>query len=491
MRQLRRLAIWVAACVLAGACAEPRDAGPASAGVEAPADGFRYIPQGSDIELGVAGYTKVMCSAVFVSARDPGEAMHTSGYFMMPEDELPHVSAPSIDREAMTLSLSYRDEITRTAVYTGDQGCVLLPQGVDRPYFEPVKVISALPPAETTPWPMGDAASGAPLAANVDADALQEAVDLAFSEPEAYTAAFLVMHRGEVIAERYMSGIDRDTQLESWSMGKSITATLIGRLIQDGAFGLDDPAPVPKWHEDPEDPRGKIRISDLLRMSSGLHFIAPRDPDYGPDSGYPDHMYVYTGAVDIFDFSIDRPLQFEPNTEGRYRNSDPLTLGYIVRRTVEARGEEYLTYPQRELFDKIGIRRQILETDAYGNFQLTGYDYGTARNWARIGLLYLRDGIWNGERLLPQGFVDFVSSPAPAWDRPEYGGLFWLNGTGGMPIPQSAYYASGGGGQRTIIIPTHDLVVVRLGHFRGNGPGMRILNDALAKLMEAIPASGG
>lgn len=470
------------------ACSSADDA-PAGAGVSAPAGDFRYIPEGSDLELGVAGYTKVMCSAVFVSGRDIDEALYTSGYFMMPESELPNVSRPMIDRDAQTLSMSYGDSVTRTAVYTGDQGCVLLPAGERAPFFDPVPVVSTLPPAESTPWPMGDLLPDEPLGPEIDRAALEQAVDLAFSDPEAYTAAFLVTHRGKIIAERYMQGIGLDTQLESWSMGKSLTATLIGLLIHEGEFALDDPAPVPEWHERPDDPRGAIRVSDLLRMSSGLHFTAPRDPDYGPNSGYPDHMYVYTGAVDIFDFSVNRPMQFDANTEGRYRNSDPLSLGYVIRRTVEARGEQYLTFPQRALFDKIGIRRQVLETDPWGNFQLTGYDYGTARNWARIGMLYLQDGVWNGERLLPEGYVDFVSSPAPAWDSPIYGGLFWLNGTGGMPVPQSAYYASGGGGQRTIIIPTHDLVVVRLGHFRGSGPGSRILNLALEKLMEAIPES--
>ena len=387
-----------------------------------PEGDFRYIPEGSDLELGVAGYAKVICSAVFVSGRDPEEARYSSGYFMMPESELPHVSRPVIDREARTLSLSFGDDITRTAVYTGDQGCVLLPAGKT----EPVGVTSVLPPAETTPWPMGDVLDDAPFPAEVNAGLVEEALELAFSDPQAYTAAFLVLHRGRIIAERYMPGIDKDTQ-----------------LIHQGQFGLHDPAPIPEWHDAPDDPRARIRVSDFLHMSSGLHFIAPRDPDYGPDSGYPDHMFVYTGAVDIFDFAVNRPLQFEPNTEGRYRNSDPLSLGYILRLTVEGRDEEYLTYPQRALFDEIGIRRQVLETDPYGNFQLTGYDYGTARNWARIALLYLRDGVWNGERILPEGFVDFVSTPAPAWEQPVYGGLFWSNGTGAMPIPESAFYASG------------------------------------------------
>jgi len=478
------IATWLTAC-----SAEPgSDTAPRGAGVEVPDEDFRYIPAGSGVELGVGGYAKVICSAIFVSGRDPEEAMITSGYFMMPEDELADVAPPMIDREARTVTLMHADGVRRTAVYTGDQGCVLLPVGDKGPFFDPVDVVSSLPPAESTPWPMGDVPDERPLPDDVDADLLREAVDVAFSDPEAYTAAFLVLHRGRIIAERYMPGIDKDTQLESWSMGKSLTATLIGRLMQDGELRLHDPAPLREWHDTPDDPRAAIRVSDLLRMSSGLHFIAPRDPDYGPEKGYPDHMYVYTGAIDVFDFSVSRPLQFEPNTEGRYRNSDPLALGHIVRRIVEEeRGKQYLTYPQRELFDKIGIREQVLETDLYGNFVLTGYDYGTARNWARLALLYLRDGVWQGERLLPEGFVDFVSTPAPAWDRPEYGGLFWINGIGQMPVPETAYYAAGGGGQRTVIIPTHDLAVVRLGHFRGSVPGLSLLNDALAVLMEAIP----
>jgi CubicO group peptidase (beta-lactamase class C family) len=473
--------------LLLAACSGSAEDDSPEAGVSLPADDFRYIPEGSEVELGVAGYAKVMCSAVFVSGRDPEEAMHSSGYFMMPAAELPRVSTPIVDRDAGTVSMRYGDEIERTAVYTGDQGCVLLPAGEAAPHFEPVEVRTNLPPAASTPWPMGDAPDEAPFPTDVDRTLVEQAVEVAFSDPTAFTAAFLVLHRGRVIAERYMPGIGPDTQLESWSMGKSLTATLIGRLMNDGAFSLDDAAPIPEWQAGPDDPRAEIRISDLLRMSSGLHFIAPRDPDYGPASGYPDHMFVYTGAVDVFDFAVNRPQQFPPNTEGRYRNSDPLALGYIVRRTVEERGEEYLTYPQRALFDKIGIRRQVLEVDPYGNFQLTGYDYGTARNWARIALLYLRDGVWDGERLLPEGFVDFVSTPAPAWSEPVYGGLFWINGTGAMPIPETAYYASGGGGQRTIIIPSHDLAVVRLGHFRGSGPGMNTLNEALALLMTAIP----
>jgi CubicO group peptidase (beta-lactamase class C family) len=314
---------------------------------------------------------------------------------------------------------------------------------------------------------------------------VDEAVDAAF-EGEGLTASFVVVYKGQIVGERYGQGADKDTQLESWSMGKSVTATLLGVLIRQGHLSLHQPAPVEEWHRDPEDPRSRIRISDLLRMSSGLRFTHAEQPPHEWGRTTPDHLYIYNGAIDVFHFSITRPAEFPPNTHGRYRNCDPLTLGYIIRQTVEELGEDYLAWPQKALFDRIGIRKQMLEPDPYGNFLLTGYDFGTGRNFARLGLLYLQDGVWEGERILPEGFVDFVSTPAPGWDRPVYGGLFWVNGDGRWNVPESAYYMSGAGGQHTIIVPTHDLVVVRHGHRRGQRAGRAALNDALGKLMEAI-----
>jgi len=135
-----------------------------------------------------------------------------------------------------------------------------------------------------------------------------------------------------------------------------------------------------------------------------------------------------------------------------------------VRLAVEKRGEEYLSFPRRALFDKIGIRYMVMETDPYGNFLTQGYELAAARDWARLGNLYLQDGVWNGERILPEGFVQFVSSVAPAWaadNRPVYGGFFWINGGGLFPVPESAYFMWGAGGQYTLVIPSHELVVVR------------------------------
>jgi CubicO group peptidase (beta-lactamase class C family) len=442
-----------------------------------------YAPEGTPVELGLAGYAKVLCSAVFVSGRDEREAARNSGFFFMPPGESDKVTW-RLDRVEKIVRMSLGD-VTREAKYYGDQGCIIHGQQRPRIFFTPVPVKTSLPDAMTQDWPMGDRIPEAPLPPGIDRARLDAAVDAAFADPDALTAAFAVVYKGRLIAERYGQGATKDTQLESWSMGKSITATLFGLLVREGVYTLEQPAPVPEWQQ-PGDPRAAIRVMDLMRMSSGLRFIAGQDPDYTPDKGYPDHMFIYTGAVDAFAYSINRPLQFPPNTEGRYRNSDPLTLGYLIREAVRTRGEEYLTWPQRALFDRIGIRRQVLETDPYGNFLLTGYDYGTARNWARLGLLYLQDGMWQGRRLLPEGWTRFVSTPAPAWKTPVYGGQFWVNGTGDWNLPKDAYFMAGAGGQRTFIVPSHQLVVVRLGHFRGDRAGMKALDAALGHLMAAI-----
>jgi CubicO group peptidase (beta-lactamase class C family) len=442
-------------------------------------------PQGTHSENGLAGFAKILCSGVFVSGRAPEDVAHGSAYFFMPRAEQDRVKwtiAP--DERLARASLG---TIVREARYYGDQGCII--QNPERPgiHFTPAPVRTTLPDADTQAWPMGDRADATPLPSGLDRAKLDLAADAAFADPAAMTAAFLVVHKGRIVAERYAAGITRDTQLESWSMGKSLAATLFALLVKEGVYTLEQPAPVPLWQK-PGDPRAAIRNIDLLRMSAGLRFLGNQEP--GSNDTYPDHYFIYTGGIDAFDYAITRPQQYPPNTDGRYRNSDPLTIAYLTKLAVEKRGENILTWPQRALFDRIGIRRQILETDPYGNFLISGYDYGTARNWARIGLLYLQDGMWQGQRLLPEGWATFVSTPAPAWKRPEYGGFFWLNRINTWNLPPETYFAAGAGGQNTWIVPSHDLVIVRMGHMRGQGPARRATNTALGLVLEAVTPKG-
>jgi CubicO group peptidase (beta-lactamase class C family) len=453
-----------------------------------------YVPPpGDPLEHHTSGFAKTMCSAVFITGLDPDFAAENVGYFTGPYAERSKVGKPVIDRVNKEVRITLPGGVTRTARYFGSQGCVTLPVGQTSVNFVPVVVKSRLPDPAIEPWPMGDRLADEPLPGQIDAAKLRQAVDAAYEPAEGLTAAFVVTWRGRLIAERYGDGVTAKTPLESWSMGKSLTATLLGLLIKQGVYELWQPAPIPEWQR-PGDPRAAIRIADILRMSSGLRIRAPQDPDFDPSGPYPDHLYLYTGGINSFQYAATRPLQWPPNTVGRYHNTDPVMINYLIRLGVEKRKEEYLSFPQRALFDKLGIRTMVMETDPFGNFLTQGYEFASGRDWARLGNLYLQDGVWNGERILPEGYAKFVSTLAPAWEadkRPVYGGFFWINGDGAFPVPRDAYYMAGAGGQTTLIVPSHDLVVVRMGHFKGSTPGGRSFRKALALLMEAVPKKAG
>jgi CubicO group peptidase (beta-lactamase class C family) len=448
-----------------------------------------YVPPpGNALDHHAAGFAQIMCNAVFITGLDPEFAAENVGYFTAPHAERARLGKPLIDRAAQTVTVDVPDGTSRVARFFPDQGCVTYPAGSRRLGFVPHPHGPALPDPATQDWPMGDRLGDAPLPPGLDAARVQAAVDAAFATPEGMTAAFVVSWRGRIIAERYAPGITMHTPLESWSMGKSITASMMGVLIQRGAYHLWQPAPIPEW-QSPQDPRAKIRIADLLRMSSGLRIRAPYDPDYDPAAGYADHLYLYTGG-NAFHYAATRPLQWPPNTVGRYRNTDPVLVNYLIRLAVESRGEDYLAFPQRALFDPLGIRTAVIETDPEGDLLTQGYDLACARDWIRLGNLYLQDGVWLGRRILPPGFTRFVSTLAPAWvadGQPIYGGFFWINGDGALPVPKNAYSMLGAGGQYTVIVPSHDLVVVRLGHFKGSAAGSADFKRALGELVQAVP----
>lgn len=471
---------------------DPRDALIARGqSLEIPGDWV--VPPGDPLAHATAGFAKILCSNVFLSGLDPAFAAENTGFFSSPPELRGVVTDTVVDFENRRVHLTLPDGTVRSAKQHGSQGCLALPTGESEPYYEAVEVTPNLPDPETTPWPMGDMLPGEPFPADVDMAKVAEAVDAAFDPPEALTAAFVVTHRGRLLGERYREGIDHTTPLESWSMGKSLTGTLMATLIHKGVYDLWQPAPVPEW-QSADDPLQAIRIGDIMRMSSGLRFRAPQDPDFDPDVGYADHIYVYTGTVNSFQWAASKDQQWEPNTVGRYRNSDPVITNYLVRLGVEQLGENYHEYPQRHLFDKLGIRNLVPETDPHGNFLLQGYEFGSGRDWARLGNLYLTDGVApSGERLLPEGYVEYASTLAPAWEadgRRTYGGaFFWVNQGGQYPVPSTAFYMAGAGGQTTLVIPSHDMVVARLGHYSGSGPGGQALRRALELLMEAVPES--
>ena len=438
-------------------------------------------------ELTAAFSAKVLGSAIFISGRDEEEAMRNSvavlaGFSGFNKEDFTQID---VNTEKKEVTVSIQDGVPRTARYYGDQGMIILPKGGGDVNFTPITLESSLPPEDVTPWPMGNAPPNSSNAAPNVKSQLDAALDPVF-HPDAQTAGVVVVYKGEIVAERYASGAHRDMPLESWSMGKSVTAILYGVLShQEKSWKPNRSAPIPEW-QDANDPRKKIRVADLLRMSSGLRFSSRGDAPSTWTHAHPDHSYVYSGGINVYAFSANTEVEHPPNTVGRYRNCDPLLIGYLTKLAVEDRGENYLEFPRKHLFDKIGIRHMILETDRWGNFISTGYDYGSPRDWARLGLLMLQDGVWNGERILPKGFVKFVSKPAPAWDPPNYGGLFWVNANQRMNLPRSAYYMSGQGGQHVFIVPSHNLVIVRMGHQAGSRALGPHLKETLGLIMDAV-----
>jgi CubicO group peptidase (beta-lactamase class C family) len=390
-----------------------------------------------------------LCAGVFVVGRDhprPARTVIAEDIARFPQFRWEDDFTFAIDSASHTATVTDPAAGSRAARYTGDQGCAILPAGATDVFFAPPPASSKLPDPATQDWPLGDRNAHAPVA-GVDTGALRATLDWAFDESKQArpqnTRGVVVLYGDRIVAERYASGWGPYTPQISWSEGKSIAATLTGVLIHQGAFALDDPAPVREW-SGARDPRRAIRIADLLHMSSGLDF-----DNFGldPRSSYDaanEHFRIYFDALDVAAHSIDQPARFEPGRVWRYPNSDPLTLMAIARRTVEARGEDFLTWPRRALFDRIGVRSAVLETDAWGNFIITGFDYLGTRDWARFGLLYLHDGVWQGERILPEGWSTFVSTPAPGDPSRGYGGLFWLNRGGAMErLPADAYWAAG------------------------------------------------
>ncbi len=449
-------------------------------GAETKSDGKQ-----ENLEFRAAICAHHLCSGLWVVGR---------AYQRTPEEVIAQDIAPftffgwkpdfkyDVDEERQMVTVTAPGAPPRSARYTGDQGSTILPRGREDVFFQPVQVPRGLPDAGEQAWPMGDIGATAPVPAGVDIKAVASALDWAMAQKEQNTRAFVVAYDGKIIGERYAPGWTKDTPQISWSQGKSITATLIAILAHRGLLEIDQPAPLKEWQGDA---RSKIRICDLLQMSSGLDFaqLGFRADRFTKEN---EHFRVYFDSINVLEHAVNQPAKVPPGTRHAYLNSDPLSLGKIIRDTVEAQGEDYLTFPQRALFDRIGARSVVLETDAWGNFILSGYDYLSARDWVRFGLLYLNDGVWQGERILPEGWTEFVATPAPADKSENYGGMFWLNRPPRMDqVPKDTYWSAGFMGQVTMIIPSRDLVVVRMGPSPGGV--YPYLNETIGRILKAIP----
>ena len=403
-----------------------------------------------------AGYkAKALCSALFVSKLplDLNGAAEVSAdaYWLM---RLFPARVDAVERSVTTCFLGIR---LRTAYYRTGYGASL---GLT-PRAKAQKPPPQCPGLDIRiPWPLGEGA-----AALAPAD-LDRVVASAFNEQNAgrlkRTRAVLVVQGGRLIAERYAPGISAATRLNGWSMSKGVLGTLMGTLVNGGAFRLDSRALLPQWST-PEDPRAAISLEDLLRMRSGLRFSEKySDP-------LSDVTRMLFDQADAGGFAAARPFEHPAGAHWQYASGTTNILSLVAR---HALGEEaYASWPRRALFDPAGMRSAVFETDATGTFVGSSFLFATARDWARFGLLMLQHGRWNETQLIPSDWVKLMTTATSQSPDARYGAHWWLKLSpelgGETPaarqIPADAYHALGHEGQCLTVIPSRDLVVLRLG----------------------------
>ena len=389
-----------------------------------------------------------------------------------------------VDEQSRTVSVKFSETLPpRIAVWRPLLGCAQLPPGAGPaaaaglPRLTPDLVAPDLAASDARPWPLGDAQAGRALRNRRQRAALDALVQAAFTS--AYrsdrTTAVIVLRGGQIVAERYRPGWTMHTPQRTWSVAKSLTATLVGRAVRLGLVDVNQPAPVPEWQA-AGDPRAAIRWSQLLRMNSGLWTAGPGNRT--------DEAYL--GGATVVQTAATMPLEHAPGTHFNYSNNDIMLAGLALSRTL---GQGALAFPFTELLWKTGMTRTTPETDWRGDFILSSQVWMTARDMARLALLYRNGGKSGGEQLLPPdwpGFVERADGTQPAAG-PGYGAGFWRwGGQGGhddVPgLPEGSYAMNGNRGQFAVIVPAADLIVVRRG-FDHVGAGFdmpRFAADVLA-----------
>ncbi len=386
-----------------------------------------------------------------------------------------------VDRGNRRVSVRYRDDMPpRVAQWRPHLGCAQLPIGA------PVEAVASLPQlvsrgpdlaaTDAQPWPQGDArATGRSTG---DAAALARTVAAAFDRRSygqgSETTAVLVVQNGRIVAERYRPDFDMHTSQRTWSVAKSIAGTVIGAAVEGGLLRLDAPAPVPEWQR-PGDPRSAITLDRLLRMNSGLNSDHPGNRTDA----------LYFGGMTVADTLAGLPLVAPPGDYFRYSNNDIVAATRALSHTL-GEGERALAYPFNRLLWRIGMTRTVPETDPSGHFIMSSQVWTTARDLARLGLLHLADGMWNGERILPAGWTETVHRHSAAQPARGFGyGMTWWTFPADSGLPQDSIVAQGNRGQFVVVIPSRQLVIVRRG-FDGGAASQLDISAFTRDLLAAL-----
>lgn len=426
-----------------------------------------------------------LCSAVFVGGLEPSqyyrEAIEPK---FGPLGKLIHYD---IDRERREVRVSFAGLVNSRAIDDGPYGCRVIHSGdgvrVTRDKKNSPRSQSSLP------------SIAGPDLVIPNSAALSEALDHAFAEPKSaprrWTKAVLVLHRGEVIGERYAPGVTPVTPLNGYSMAKSVTNALIGVLVRQGKLNVDEPAPIAEWSA-PSDPRHRVSIDHMMRMVSGIS--CGQSLHFGWWTVFDTDTHMEFDMPDQAGFAASRGLRAEPGSEWRYTNCNFILLSRIIRDAVGGDASSTRQFIERELFAPLGLEHATLEYDSAGTPLGTFHLLASARDWARFGMLYLRDGVSpSGQRILPEGWVDYSARLTPQSDEVGYGAGFWTqrgNSSGARKrvaagVPADSFMAQGSQGQYMIIIPSEDLVVVKIGW--AYTPHDDI--DAVARLVKEVIAA--
>jgi CubicO group peptidase (beta-lactamase class C family) len=353
------------------------------------------------------------------------------------------------------------------------------------PNLLPLPAQAAGVPWPTGEWPRGD------LDRRVDRAALDALLDHAFARPEPddldRTHAVVVVQRGAIVAERYRDGVEPDDTFRSWSMAKSITNALVGILVRDGRLDVTQPIRVRGWAAD--DPRSRITIDQMLRMVDGLRFREAEHLGGGAVRYYAAEesdvipMLFGDGRQDVAGFAATLPKVAEPEARWNYNSGASNLLARLVGDTVGGGADGMRDFMQRELFGPLGMRTASPVFDEAGTFVGSAKCPCSARDFARFGLLFLRDGVWDGRRILPEGWVDYCRTPSPQSEG-LYGAHFWV-----IPGSLGTFECHGAFGQRITIVPKLDLVSVRLGETAAHKVGAVI--RFCKQLVDAFRPSAG
>lgn len=304
-------------------------------------------------------------------------------------------------------------------------------------------------------YPYGDLDHKDTVFSTIDYNKLNAAVANAFDKKgiiDKRTRSFLVLYKNKIVAEKYDDGFNKNSKILGWSMTKSITATIFGILQHQGKYNINTPAPIAEWKNDD---RKIITTSYLLHMNSGLAW----DEDYTAISDATKILFLSRNMGRI---QLEKEVAYKPNTHWNYSSGTTNLLSFILRNQFKTH-QEYLDFWYSALIDKIGMYSMIVETDMAGNYIGSSYAWATTRDWGKFGLLYLNKGNWNGEQLFDESWAKYVATPTVG-SNGDYGAHFWLNAGGRYPdAPKDLYSANGFQGQKVFIIPSMDLVIVRMG----------------------------